>query len=75
MSIAYSERAFVDSIMQHAKLKRRIILSSVACPAVPFCLPYYLIKDTIFEKRVIEHERLVSIFSKILSEEFLILIN
>jgi hypothetical protein len=36
MNIAYSECVFLDSVMQHAMRMRRIILSSVACPAVPY---------------------------------------
>jgi len=34
---------------------RHIALSSVACPAVNFIFPHYLIKGTIFEK-VIENK-------------------
>ena len=53
MSIAYSEGVFVDSVMQHAKLMRRIISSSVACPAVPYYLPYYLIKRHDFREKLL----------------------
>jgi hypothetical protein len=34
--ITYSECAFVVFAIQHAKRMRRIILSSAACPAVPY---------------------------------------
>jgi hypothetical protein len=34
--ITYSECVFVALVMQHAKLTRIIILSSVACLAVPY---------------------------------------
>jgi hypothetical protein len=36
ISITYSECVFVALIIQHAKGMRRIIVSSVACPAVPY---------------------------------------
>ena len=36
ISITYSECVSVALVIQHAKRMRRIKLSSVACPAVPF---------------------------------------
>jgi hypothetical protein len=36
ISIIYSECVSVALVIQHAKRMRRIILSSVACPAVPY---------------------------------------
>jgi hypothetical protein len=44
ISITYSERVFVALVIQRAKRMRRIILSSVACPG----LPYF---STLFHKR------------------------
>jgi len=32
----YSEYVFVAVVIQHAKRMRRVILSSVACPALPY---------------------------------------
>jgi len=40
---------FVALVIQHSKRMRRIILSSVACPAVPV-FQNVLIKGTVFEK-------------------------
>jgi hypothetical protein len=36
VSITYSECVSVALVIQHAKRMRRVILSSVACPAVPY---------------------------------------
>jgi hypothetical protein len=36
ISITYCEGVCVDLVINHAKRMRRIILSSVACPAVPY---------------------------------------
>jgi hypothetical protein len=36
ISVAYSECVFVALVTQHTKRMRRIILSSVACPAVQY---------------------------------------
>jgi hypothetical protein len=47
ISITYSEFVSVALVIQHAKRMRRIILSSVACPALPN-FSTYLINGTIF---------------------------
>jgi hypothetical protein len=54
LSITYSECVSVALVTQHAKRTHRIILSSVACPAVP----YYLINGMIFGGGggIIEHK-------------------
>ena len=36
MSIAYSEYVFVALVIQHIERMRRIIFSSVTCPALPY---------------------------------------
>ena len=36
LNITYSERVLVALVIQHAMRMRRIILSSVVCPAVPY---------------------------------------
>ena len=36
INITYSERVSVALVIQHAMRMRRIILSSVVCPAVPY---------------------------------------
>jgi hypothetical protein len=52
MSITYFECVFVALDIQHAKRMRRNIFSSVACPAVQY-FSAYLIKGTIFEKKLL----------------------
>jgi hypothetical protein len=52
ISITYSECVSVTSVTQHAKRMRRIILSSVACPAVHI-FPHYPINCTIFGKKLL----------------------
>jgi hypothetical protein len=53
---------FVALVMQHTKHRRRVILSSVASPAVPYfsTLSY---KRHEFWKNVFEYELVVSVFS------------
>jgi len=38
----------VALVIQHAKHMRRLILPSVACPALPHSFPHCLIRGTIF---------------------------
>jgi hypothetical protein len=52
----------VDLVIQHIKRMRRIVLSSWPgwhC----HIFPHYLLNDTIFEKKVLEHKMCVLIFS------------
>jgi hypothetical protein len=45
ISVKYSECVFVVLVIQHAKFTRLIILSSVACLALPY-FPHYLTNCT-----------------------------
>jgi hypothetical protein len=72
LSTTYYERVFAALLTQHAELMHRVLLSSVACLAVPYFFRYFT-KGTIFEKNLIEHKICILIFSTILYETFLIL--
>jgi hypothetical protein len=50
-SITYSERVSVALIIVYAMRMRRVILSRVACLAVQYLFPNYLINGTVFEKQ------------------------
>jgi hypothetical protein len=54
-SIIYSECAFVALVIQHAKYMLHIILSPVACPAVPFFFFFFFHKRHNFPKKVTKH--------------------
>ena len=62
----------VALVIQHAKRMRRIILSSVACPVLPyFCTLSHKRHD--FRKNVTEHKKCVWFSIQIFSEAFIIL--
>jgi len=46
----YAKYVSVALVIQHAKRMRHIVLSSVACLAVPY-FPHYLINGTAFGRR------------------------
>ena len=86
--ITYSVCVFVASVIHHAKRMRHIILSSVACLAVPYfttlychlwpvwlyhILPHYLKNGTIFWKMLLSIKGLFCFSPRLLSEIFIIL--
>jgi hypothetical protein len=70
ISITYSQSVFVALVIQHAKHMRRI-LSSVDY-RVYHIFPHYIINGKGFRGKVIENKVCVLIFSKYLSETFVI---
>ena len=74
ISILDSECLFVTLIIQHVKRMRRTILPSVACLAAPYISTLsHKRHDFEKKKKVFDLKMCASIWSKILSEIFLIL--
>ena len=62
-SITYSECVFVALVIQHAKLKRRYILTSVACPTVQYFSALSRKRHYFWKKKnIIEHKKYVLCF-------------
>ena len=73
ISIKYYEcMSILALLIRHAKRTHRIILSSVACLALPY-FPHYLINGTIFGKTLLNTECVFRFSLQMLSETFLIL--
>ena len=62
INITYAKCLFVALVIQNAKRSLRIILPSVACPALQY-FPTLSHKRQDFRKKVIEHKMCVLIFS------------
>jgi hypothetical protein len=68
IGITYSECEFVVLVIKYAVRMRRIILSSVACLAVPNILTFHKHRD-FRKKKVTGHKMCVLIFSTNLSKK------
>ena len=73
LSIIPSEFVFVAFVTQHAKSMRRIIFSSVACPAIPYFSALSHKRYNFRKKKKIEYQTCVLLFSTTFPEKFLIL--
>jgi len=57
ISITYSDGVFVAAVIQRAKRMRRIVLSSVACPVLPYFTTLSHKPYDYRKKKVMEHTK------------------
>jgi hypothetical protein len=69
-SVLHILGVFVALVTQHAMPTRRIILPSVACPALPYFSTLSHKRHDFRKKKVTEHKMCVLIFCRNLSETF-----
>ena len=65
---------FVALVIQHAKRMRRVILSRMAYPALPYFSTLFHKRRAFRKKKVIEYKMCVLILCTVLSEIFLIFV-
>ena len=63
INITYSESVSVALFIWHAKRMRSILLSSVACLAVPYFSPYFTYGTTFWEKKLLNIKCVVILYT------------
>jgi hypothetical protein len=72
ISITHYECVYVALVIQHTE-RMRLVMSSVACPALPYFFPNYLVNGSTFDKTLLNMKCVFWFLYNFLSETFLIL--